>query len=221
MKKYLLTLLMAIAAIPASAQYYEIANQIPQLISPALSGSFNYKGFVEAAYLKGIGSRNADFLEFSTTQGFRYSSWFFMGVGIGVDVLFAHTDDTRYGYGQPSCQWPTDKDLNANGVMVPLYTDFRFTAGNPAGVSFFADIRFGCSFLVSNSYIRIDQGYLSSSENFYFRPSIGLRIATNSSNPKQAIDLGVTYQLITSNYWYSYSRNVCLNALGVSVGYEW
>ena len=31
----------------ASAQYYELANQIPQLISPALSGNFNYKGFVD------------------------------------------------------------------------------------------------------------------------------------------------------------------------------
>ena len=40
----------------AKAQFYEIANQIPQLLSPALSGNFNYKGYVEVSYLKGVGS---------------------------------------------------------------------------------------------------------------------------------------------------------------------
>lgn len=35
----------------AKAQFYEIANQVPQLLSPALSGSFNYKGYIEASYI--------------------------------------------------------------------------------------------------------------------------------------------------------------------------
>ncbi len=36
----------------ASAQYYEIANRVQQLITPALSGSGSYKGFIEAGYSK-------------------------------------------------------------------------------------------------------------------------------------------------------------------------
>ena len=80
----------------AKAQFYEIANQIPQLLSPALSGSFNYKGYVEVSYLKGVGSDIFDFVDFSTTQGFKYRNWFFMGVGAAVDVIvylidIAHT----------------------------------------------------------------------------------------------------------------------------------
>ena len=71
----------------AKAQFYEIANQIPQLLSPALSGNFNYKGYVEVSYLKGVGSDIFDFVDFSTTQGFKYRNWLFMGVGAGVDIM--------------------------------------------------------------------------------------------------------------------------------------
>lgn len=217
MKKLLLIAAVACASLSASAQYYEIANQIPNLISPALSGSLRYKGFAEASYLKGVGNQNADFLEFSTTQGFRYSDWFFMGAGIGVNVMFAHSD----GFNPGNYPWNQDKNLTSTGVMIPLYTDFRFNFGNTKNVSFFADVRLGCSFLVSDSYIQISNGYLSSSENFYLRPSVGVRIPVNSQNAKQAVNVGVTYQLITSNYWYNYSSNVCLNSLGVNLSYEW
>lgn len=79
---------LAAAPVAASAQYYEIANQLPSLIQPALSGSLNYKGFFEASYTQGMGKYKANFLEISTSQGFRYSNWFYMGVGIGVDFLF-------------------------------------------------------------------------------------------------------------------------------------
>lgn len=53
----------------ASAQYYEIANQIGNLITPALSGGMNYKGFVEAEYLHGLGDYQCDFACLSTVQG--------------------------------------------------------------------------------------------------------------------------------------------------------
>lgn len=59
----------------AKAQFYEIANQVPQLLSPALSGSFNYKGYIEASYIKGIGDERIDFVDISTTQGFKYANW--------------------------------------------------------------------------------------------------------------------------------------------------
>ncbi len=88
----LLTLLAALAltgGATASAQYYEIANQIPNLITPALQGGFNYKGFIEAEYLHGVGDNSCDFFGISTVQGFRYSSWFFMGAGLGVQ--YVHT----------------------------------------------------------------------------------------------------------------------------------
>ena len=45
---FLSTLLLIFSSQNISAQYYEIANRLPGLIRPALSGSLNYKGFIEA-----------------------------------------------------------------------------------------------------------------------------------------------------------------------------
>ena len=42
-----------LAASAASAQIADIVNQIPGLIQPALSGSLNYKGFVETGFAGG------------------------------------------------------------------------------------------------------------------------------------------------------------------------
>lgn len=217
---FLFVILSSVCTIPVSAQYYEIANRIPSLIQPALSGSGRYKGFLEGGYSKTIGNYDADFLEFSTSQGFRYNSWFYMGVGIGADVIFAHKDNS-WGSSWEDPDYGRDHDAATTAVMLPLFTDFRFNIGSGTGASFFIDMKIGCSFLLSNKYISIGDGYLTNQEYFYLRPSIGLRIPTNSRNSKQAIDLGINYKLLTSNYWSSRSRNITLNSIGVSVAYEW
>lgn len=213
-------LLSCFSAPSVSAQYYEIANQIPQLISPALSGSTNYKGFVEASYIKGVGDNKADFLEFTTTQGFRYSSWFFMGVGAGVDIMFSHPNDDWGNWNGPANGFDVNHSSTTTSVMIPLYTDFRFNIGSMTSPSFYADVRLGAAFLVGKDYVRIGDGFITNQQYFYLRPSIGLRVPTNKSGV-QAFNVGLSYQLITSNYWSGWSRNTTLNALGVNLSYEW
>lgn len=205
----------------ASAQIYEIANQLPSLITPALSGSMNYKGFVEAGYSKTLGHYDSDFIEISTSQGFRYSNWFYMGVGIGADILFSHKNDNWGNNWNDTRGFDTSHSSTTTAVMLPLFTDFRFNIGGDTGSSFFIDLKIGCSFLLSDKYISIGNGYLTNQEYFYLRPTIGIRIPTNSKNPKQAIDIGINYKLLTSNYWNSWSRNITLNGVGVSLAYEW
>lgn len=222
MKKIYAALAIALA-LPAgaNAQYYEIANQLPGLIQPALSGSTNYKGFVEASYIKGVGSYKADFLEFTTTQGFSYSSWFFMGVGAGVDIMFSHPND---GWGDG---WTNTGDFNTNhsstttSALVPLYTDFRFNVGGPKTPSLYVDVRLGAAFLMGKDYVRIGDGFITNQQYFYLRPSMGLRIPVSTTNPKQAFNIGVSYQLLTSNYWNSFRRNTTLSAMGVNASFEW
>lgn len=213
----------------AKAQYYEIANQIPQLISPALSGSFNYRGFAEASFTGGVGMNAVNSLEFSTTQGFKYSSWFFMGVGAGVNVLFSNYKDSDRPDGYNPDFRPGNGGYNSNygrndtGVMIPLYSDFRFNLGQEKNVGFFVDLRIGASFLVGKSYMNTPDGVLNNSEGFYLRPSVGMRIPTNIKDSRQAINIGVTYQLITNNYWNWnwYYNSTTLNSIGASVSYEW
>lgn len=219
---------MALLASSASAdaQYYEIANQIPGLISPALSGSFNYKGFIDVDYTQGMGHYKANVLEISTSQGFRYSNWFFMGVGIGADFLFSNIEG-NYDYNYPSWGGDYNNDFDydhsktTKAVMIPLFTDFRFNIGGYEKTSAFFDLKVGCAFLCSDDYIQIQNGYLTNQQYFYLRPSLGVRIPVNSNNPKQAFNVGISYLLLTSNYWSSWNRNVCLSSLGANISFEW
>lgn len=205
----------------AFAQWGQIVNQLPSLISPAISGNGSYRGFFDAGYSKTVGHYDADFLEFSTTQGYQYNSWFYMGVGLGADVMFAHQDNNWGTEWQASRSFDFYHSSRKTAVMIPVFTDFRFKFGGSEFASFFADLRTGCSFLMTNDYICIGNGYLTSRQYFYLRPSIGMRIPLSSNNPKQAVNIGISYKLLTSNYWSSWNRNITLNSIGASVGFEW
>ncbi|MDE5807102.1 MAG: hypothetical protein K2H76_03230, partial [Muribaculaceae bacterium] len=146
---------------------------------------------------------------------------FYMGVGLGVDVLFAHQDNSWGNNWTPNTGFDYNHSSTKTAAMIPIFTDFRFNLGNPAKIGFFIDLKVGCSFLMGNNYIEIGDGYLTNRQYFYLHPSLGVRIPTNSQNPKQAFNIGVSYKLLTSNYWSSWTRSVTLNGLGVNVGYEW
>lgn len=225
MKFYLKPLLFLFGVLfiapSANAQYYQIANQIPSLIRPALSGSFNYKGFADVSYLKGLGPRQVDIVSVSTSQGFKYANWFYMGVGIGVDIALSHTNQ-GFGAGMNHGNSYWNHGYNTTGVMVPVFTDFRFNLGNPAATSFYIDARLGASFLMGNNYLAVADGFITNREYFYLKPSIGVRIPVRNGG-KQAVDVGITYQLLTSNYWYNTpsSYNVTLSSLGATVAFEW
>ena len=218
MKKFIAVILLFVAALSGSAyaQFYQAANTLQSVLSPALSGSGRYKGFVEAGYSHTLSGYNGDFLEVTTSQGYQYNNWFFMGAGLGVDVLFAHKNENWGMDTYPS----GNRGVTQTAAMLPLFTDFRFLIGGTS-VSFFLDLKIGCSFLLSNKMIPIGQGYLTNKEYFFLTPSIGLRLPTNKKNPKQAFDIGVKYKLLTSNYWYNYNNNITLQSIGAFVGFEW
>lgn len=209
------------SATAAHAQYYQMANQLQQLIGPALSGGMNYRGFVDGSYLKGVGDRNADYLEITTTQGMKYADWFFMGVGAGVEVVFTNPKSQFTDWAGVQGGFDASKGHSRTGWVIPLFTDFRFNIGKPADVGFFIDLRLGCSFLLSDKYLEIGDGYMTNSECFYLRPSVGIRIPVSSTNTKQAVNVGVSYQLTTSNYWYYHTSKSTLNGIGVNIGFEW
>lgn len=217
--------MLALILIPgaAKAQYAQIVNQIPSIISPALMGGASYRGYVDATATFGIGDDRANFVGISTTQGYRFAPWFFMGAGIGVDIAMSSTSD--YDLISPSRPDPAYyPSMARTKAMIPLFSDFRFNFGKQEGVSFFADIKAGATWLIGNSYLELNNGALSTRAQFLLRPSVGLRIPVNSQNAKQAVNVGLTYQLITANsswgYWNN-SYSPTINSLGLSVGYEW
>lgn len=212
-------MIISLGATGIKAQYYQLANQIPQVLQPALSGSFNYKGFVEGSYTKGVGPRQADFLEITTTQGFQYASWFYMGVGLGIQTIMTDRNENYDPWQYPG-DWDSDRSHSRTGWMLPLFTDFRFNIGKMTDPSFFIDMKIGASFLLSNNYLEIGDGFLNSDETFYFKPSVGLRVPLNDSG-SQAINVALNYQLMTQNYWYRNSSNITLSSFGASIGFEW
>lgn len=219
---FALAAVMAIGiSVPARAQYYEIANQLPGLLSPALSGSLQYRGFVEASGLAGIGRNRANFLGVSTTQGFQYASWFYMGVGAGVDVAMASRDSDRFDPMAPG-EW-NPRGTAKTKVMIPVFSDFRFRIGSDKTVSAFLDLKLGAAWFLGSDYLYMNTAYMTNQTQFYFRPSIGVRIPTDKEKPRQAVCVALTYQLLTSNnnYNYYYDHSVTLSNLGLTVGYEW
>ena len=220
MKKFIATILLSVTAFAfsADAQIYEAINTLQSVLSPALSGSGRYKGYVEAGYSHTLSHYNGDFLEISTSQGYQYNSWFFMGAGLGVDVLFSHPNAKS---GEMMTPPPGSRPVTKTAPMLPLFADFRFLIGDTSNISFFLDLKVGCSFLMTNRNIAIGDGLLTNREYFFLDPSIGLRLPCNKKNPKQAVDVGVKYKLLTSNYWYNYNNNITLQSIGAYVAFEW
>lgn len=219
LKNILLAACLMAGATAAKAQYYEIANQIPNLISPALSGSMAYKGFVELTGIGGVGIDRANFIGLSTSQGFQYSSWFFMGAGMGIDIAMSR-NNTDWAAG--------DNPRNFNGgaatnmAMLPIFSDFRFNIGTGANTSVYIDAKIGAAWFLGNDYLQLHDRSMGHGAQFFLQPSIGVRIPVNSAKPGQAVNIGVTYRLLTSDNSYSwYDNTVTLNGFGASISFEW
>lgn len=214
--KYIaLGLMVTGGALSADAQYYQLANQATSMIQTAIQGGMNYRGTVDVSYINGLGGKQANFLEISTTQGFKYNSWFFMGLGAGIDYMHTSVNANPY--------MPDTHEFTQSAAMVPLFTDFRFNIGNQQSTNAFFDVKIGAAFYVSNNYILVGDGYINSSESFYLKPSFGVRIPISSKNQKQAVNVGISYQLLTNSYWYNPGQrySATLNGLGATVGFEW
>lgn len=225
-------LVVAVAAQPGQAQVWQATSQLSNMLSPILSGSGRYKGLVEVSGYAGVSNAKINHVEISTSQGYQYNSWFYMGAGIGVDIV--HTPDPD-APDRPAAADGWNNGYNYNyygrygykrtGVMLPVFTDFRFdiaTGSAPTSPSVLIDLRLGASWLLGNRYMMTDHGYLSNQTQFYCRPSVGVRIPVSSAFPRQAVSIGVSYLLLTSgnNYWY-YGESQTLSAFGASVSFEW
>ena len=216
-KKYVIILTAIISILMPStgaAQYTNIVNQAASLMQTAMIGGMRYRGYVDASYTGGFGHLQADFVGISTVQGFQYADWFFMGAGMGVDLVYSKSS-------MPANEWNFSRKVTTSGAMVPVFTDFRFNIGGSQGPSFFIDIKAGGSFLIGKNYLAIENGYINGSEYFMLKPSIGLRVPV-SNNGKRSVNIGLTYQLLTCNYWwYNKSNSGTLNSLGGTVSYQW
>lgn len=80
-----------------------------------------YKGFVDVGYIADLSDYNADKVEVSTSHGYQFNNYFYVGGGVAVDFY-------------------TDADL----IAAPIFVDFRANFINKK-ITPFADIKTGYS----------------------------------------------------------------------------
>lgn len=220
-KSLLSTILVFLSISPSYGQIADIVNGLTNAAMPAIRGGNGYKGYVETDYTQGFGNYRSNFATLATTQGYMFNDWLFVGAGIGVDLLWSKVDK---GWGENLNQFPPQwqsHEIVNHAVMIPVFTDFRFILGQQTTPSFFLNLRVGAAFLCSDDYVKIANGYLTNQNYFYFQPAVGVRVPINKTKPRQAVDFGIHYRLMTSNYWSNWQRNAAINGLGVNVSYEW
>lgn len=221
-KNLLISLLAGLGCVlPVSAQYGEIVNGLTNVAMPIIRQGNGYKGYVEADYTQGFGNYRSNFLTFATSQGYQFTDWFYMGAGIGVDFLWSTVNN---GWGNDWAASNPDwyaHEHTISAVMIPVFSDFRFILGDQSQTAFFINLRVGAAFLCSDSYIKIRDGYLTNQNYFYLQPALGVRIPVNRTKPRQAVDVGIHYRLMTSNYWSNWQYNATINGIGLNISYEW
>lgn len=212
---------MALSILPARAQIGEIVNGLSNVALPAIQQGAGYKGYVEADFTAGFGNFRTNFATVATSQGYQLNDWFYMGAGIGVDLLWS-TVNKGWGddWSASNPDWYAHEHTTS-AVMIPVFTDFRFILGQPNPISFFINLRTGAAFLCSNNYIQINDGYLTNQQYFYFQPAVGVRIPVSTTHPRQAFDIGIHYRLMTSNYWSNWQYDATINGFGLNLSYEW
>ena len=125
-----------------------------------------YRGFVDLEFYKSIDALSEDHFGFSTTHGYQFKPWLFVGVGTGMKISHnKHYETNNYG---------KKKDY----YMFPLYADLRFDLLKNR-YSPYLDCRIG--------YTLGDKAY-----GIMFNPSMGCRIGLSD---KLAINASLGYSL--------------------------
>lgn len=190
-----------------------------------------YKGFLEVGFAGGVSDHKANQLDILTTHGISAGN-FFLGLGLGVNILFPQ-DQTLKSDMISSGYWEYASDYDYynctdNAVLIPIYLDFKYNFGNTSNICPFIDMKIGASFLVSDQDgAYIGEGWMDKDACFYFSPTIGFRVPL--SNSRTALNIGLTYNLLSQKYRYFddwsgreyYNDGIVLHSLGARVSIEW
>lgn len=149
-----------------------------------------YKGFVDMGYVVDLSDNNANKLEISTSHGYQFNNYFYVGGGVAVDYY-------------------TDADL----ISAPIFADFRANFINKK-VTPFADIKTGYSFGdVEGVYVTTGVGVRFSLRG---KKAINLKLEYNY----QQYDYNDSYYSYSYGGYRYYDDTLSLEGLGFKVGFE-
>ena len=195
------------ATSPAENQSYDDDYYYDSFRDYAYFPNRGYKGFIELGMSFGTNSRinvkqgNRSYtetiggvhrFEFSTSHGFFFSPYFFLGVGFGVHFYTGYTDeDDNY------------KSFDKVDTAQPIFANIR---------SHFIDSRV-------SPFIDMKLGYsVKDIKGTYFSPSVGCRFATGS---RSAFWVSMGYTLQQSKEEYSgFKTSTNFDAFSIKLGWD-
>lgn len=149
-----------------------------------------YKGFIDMGYVVDLSDNNANKLEVSTSHGYQFNNYFYVGGGVAVDYY-------------------TDADL----ISAPIFADFRANFINKK-ITPFADIKTGYSFGdVEGVYVTTGVGVRFSLKG---KKAINLKLEYNY----QQYDYDDSYYSYSYGGYRYYDDTLSLEGLGFKVGFE-
>ena len=142
-----------------------------------------------------------------------------MGAGLGIDVAMARGENSSFAH---QSSYYGGYNTTRTQVMLPVFSDFRFNIGPETAASCYIDLKVGAAWFLGDKYLELADFNMGHGAQFFFRPAIGVIIPVSASNPKQAFNIGITYQLLTSNNIYRpYGSSGTLSSFGATIGFEW
>lgn len=138
-----------------------------------------YRGFADLGYTIGIGDYREGRVEFSTSHGYQFNSYFFVGGGLGLQY-FSDSD---------ICVIPVFADLRANftrGPVVPfggVKIGYSWAAddGNSGDLGFYMSPSIGVRFSVArNLAFNISAGYTVQLADAYYYNGYGTYYSTEN-----------------------------------------
>ena len=151
-----------------------------------------YKGFVDFAYIGDVSDYNASKIELSTSHGYQFNNYFFVGGGVALNYY-------------------TDADL----VAAPIYANFRANFINKR-VTPFADVKTGYAVGdIEGAYASIGVGVRFSLKG---KKALNLALIYNFQDYNISTDYGYS----SGGYYYhsSYDDTWELHGVGVRFGFE-
>jgi hypothetical protein len=159
-----------------------------------------YKGFIDLGFSYGTKSNVGDYemsgenrLEFSTSHGYFFSPYFFLGLGVGFHFYTGYNYEGEY------------YSYDEVAVEIPIFAHIRSHFIDKK-VSPFVDVKLGYS--------------VYDVTGTYFSPSLGCRFAKGSRSAFW-FSLGYTVQFIDDSYYDSYYESSARSeAFSIKVGWD-
>jgi len=169
------------------------------------SASKCYRGFVDAGYTVGIGDYEFGRVELSTSHGYQFNPYVFLGAGVGLHFMQKYETNGM----------EIALDTRDSKVDVPVFGNVRFNFAK-SKIAPFVDGKVGY--------------YVTNNGGLYYNVSAGCRFSINA---KQAVSVSVgytsqelefeTFDSFSSKYNLDYTRSprkLTAEGVAIKVGFE-